>query len=138
MITTAIDTNIILDILTGTPQETLQSSAAIKAAKLAGPVSISILVYAEVTSNFASQARADDFFGLINCRVTSIDEPTAFLAGQFFQEYKRRGGTRTRILPDFLIAAHAQLHANRLLTRDKRFFRENFPKLKAVSPADLT
>jgi len=137
LITTAIDTNVILDILTGNPQVTSQSSAAIKAAKLAGSVSISILVYAEVTSNFPSQARAGDFFRLFNCKIELIDEQTAFLAGQFFQEYKKRGGTRSRILPDFLIAAHAQLHADRILTRDKRFFRDNFPKLKAVSPADI-
>jgi predicted nucleic acid-binding protein len=132
-----VDTNIVLDILIGTPAQTAQSAAALRAAKLAGPISISILVYAELASNFPSRARLDDFLRLLNCRVEPMEESTAFFAGQFFQEYKLRGGGRTRILPDFLIAAHAQLYADRILTRDKRFFRETFPRLKAVSPTDL-
>jgi predicted nucleic acid-binding protein len=135
--TTAIDTNVILDILTGSPQDMSQAESAIEAAKLAGSLSISILVYSEVSSNFTSRGRTDDFFGLLHCKVESVDEPIAFLAGQFFRQYRLRGGSRTRILPDFLIAAHAQLYADQFLTRDKRFFRETFPKLKAVSPADL-
>jgi hypothetical protein len=121
----------------GTPAQSGRSAAALRAAKLAGPVSVSILVYAEIASNFASRARADDFLHLLNCRVETIDESTAFLAGQFFQRYRSRGGGRVRILPDFLIAVHAQLHADRILTRDKRFFGETFPKLRAVSPEDL-
>jgi predicted nucleic acid-binding protein len=138
LIVTAVDTNVILDFLTGTPSETAMGAAALKVAKLAGTISVSILVYAEVASNFSSRTRADDFFQEINCKVESIDESTAFLAAQFFAQYKLRGGARERILPDFLIAAHAQLRADRILTRDKRFFRDNFPKLKAVSPEDLT
>lgn len=137
MITTALDANVVLDILTGTPAQSAQSVAALRAAKLVGPISVSIMVYAEIASNFPSRARADDFIHLLNCRVETIDESTAFLAGQFFQQYRLRGGRRTRILPDFLIAAHAQLHADRILSRDSRFFQENFPKLKAVSPEDL-
>jgi predicted nucleic acid-binding protein len=137
LITTALDSNIILAVLTGTPAQTVQSSAALRAVKIAGSVSISIVVYAEIASNFPSRARADDFLHLLNCRVETIDESTAFLGGQFFQQYRSRGGSRARILPDFLIAAHAQLHADRILTRDKQFFRENFPKLRAVGPEDL-
>ena len=137
MITTALDTNVILDLLVGTPALASQSEAALKAAKLDGPFSASIIVYAEVAANFQSKTRADDFFRLINSRIAPVDGPIAFLAGQFFRQYRDRGGNRTRILPDFLIAAHAQLNADRILTRDKRFFKETFPKLKAVSPADL-
>jgi hypothetical protein len=137
LIATALDANVLLDILMGTPAQSTQSAAALKAAKLAGPVSVSIVVYAEIASNFPSRARAEDFLHLLNCRVEPINGSAAFLAGQFFQQYKLRGGSRTRILPDFLIAAPAQLHADRILTRDKRFFRETFPKLRAVSPEDL-
>jgi hypothetical protein len=117
--------------------QTAQSAAALRSAKLAGSVSISILVYAEIASNFPSRSRANDFLQLLDCRVEPMEETTAFLAGQLFQQYKQRGGTRTRILPDFLIAAHAQLHTDRILSRDKRFFQANFPKLKAISPEDL-
>jgi predicted nucleic acid-binding protein len=135
--TTALDTNIVLDILTGTPSEVAQSEAALKSAQLAGTLSISIIVYAEVASNFPTRSSADDFFRLLNCKIEPVEQATAYLAAQFFWQDRLRGGSRTRILPDFLIAAHAQLNADRILTRDKRFFSDTFPRLKAVSPADL-
>lgn len=137
MITTALDTNVILNLLAGEAAEINQTSKALEAAGLPGPLVISAIVYAEVAGNFPSRSRADDFFTLLHCRVDPVEESTAFLAAQFFGQYKLRGGGRSRILPDFLIAAHAQLKADRILTRDKRFFRETFPRLKALTPEDL-
>ncbi len=135
--TTALDANVVLDVLTGTQAEIQAAESALLAAKIAGNITISTVAYAEVAARFKSKAKADDFFSLLECKVQPLDDNAAFLAGQFFQQYKRRGGTRTRILPDFLIAAHAQLNADRILSRDTRFFGPNFPRLKAVSPADL-
>ncbi|HEY5055971.1 MAG TPA: type II toxin-antitoxin system VapC family toxin [Acidobacteriaceae bacterium] len=137
MIVTALDTNVILDLLAGSQTTSQSGNGAVRAARLAGPICVSMIVYAEVALNFPSRAAADEFFSLSNCRLDPVDESTAYLAAQFFGQYRRRGGSRMRILPDFVIAAHAQLRASRLLTRDKRFFRETFPKLKAVSPEDL-
>jgi predicted nucleic acid-binding protein len=135
---TAVDANVLLDLLAGTLQEVQRSDAALTAARRSGGLSVSMVCYAEVSRNFASVKETDEFFSLLSCRVDKIEEDAAFLAGQFFEQYKKRGGTRSRILPDFLIAAHAQLNADRILTRDTRFFGPNFPRLKAVSPADLT
>ncbi len=134
---TAVDANIVLDILTGSPKEIQVAQHAMLAAKKAGAVIISVIAYAEVAAQFPSKARADEFFRLLSCKVQQLEEEAAFVGGKFFDEYKQRGGKRTRILADFLIAAHAQLNADRILTRDNRFFSGNFPKLKAVLPADL-
>ncbi len=79
----------------------------------------------------------DEFLTEFEVKVTPLEVETAYLAGKFMWQYKKRGGARTRILADFLIAAHAQLHSDRLLTRDNRFFTEAFPQLKAVVPEDL-
>jgi predicted nucleic acid-binding protein len=67
----------------------------------------------------------------------ALASDAAFLAGNFFRDYLKRGGARTRILADFIVAAQAQLPADRLLTNDKRFYGTSFPNLKAISPEDL-
>jgi predicted nucleic acid-binding protein len=134
---TAVDANVLLDILVGSEEEAIRSERALRAAALAGQIVLSAVCYAEVAGRFSSQSRADLFLRELNCEVQPLDQQTAFLAGQYFRSYRRRGGERSRILPDFLIAAHAQLSADRLLSRDKRFFGSSFPKLKTVSPTDL-
>ena len=134
---TAVDANIFLDLLTGQLAEVKRADAALIAARKSGTLVVSMICYAEVSCNFASTEETDEFFDVLSCRVDNIEPAAAFLAGRFFEQHQKRGGTRARILGDFLIAAHAQLSADRILTRDTRFFGPNFPRLKAVSPADL-
>ncbi|GEM_PF-6539971 len=59
----------------------------------------------------------------------------AGLVGDSWRGYRRRGGPRTCVVADFLIAAHAIVHADRLLTRDRGFYRTLFPRLTVMDPA---
>jgi hypothetical protein len=54
-----------------------------------------------------------------------------------FALYLERGGKRGRVVPDFLIAAHAQNHASGLLARDRGYYRDYFTHLKIIEPAEL-
>ncbi len=130
------NTNILIDLFTGPQPDSDLADAALRNAAVASTLSLSVVCYAELAARFTVQRNLDNFLSQVGLRIDNLDQQTALLAGQLYQQYRQRGGSRTRILPDFLIAAHAQLHANRLLTRDKRFFATIFPKLKAVSPAD--
>ena len=56
------------------------------------------------------------------------------LAGEMFRAYLQRGGRRDRVLPDFLIAAHAQVQAQRLLARDRGYYRDYFKQLQLWEP----
>jgi len=58
----------------------------------------------------------------------------AFLAGQCFVKYRRRGGSRRSPLPDFYIGAHAAIEGLTLLTRDARRYRTYFPALRIIAP----
>ena len=64
----------------------------------------------------------------------SLTPATSFLASRYWLSYLRSGGKRIRILPDFLIAAHATNQAEGLITRDRGFYREHFPRLKVIDP----
>ena len=61
-------------------------------------------------------------------------QASALLAGEMFRAYLQRGGKRGRVVPDFLIAAHAQTHAQRLLARDRGFYRDYFKQLNLWDP----
>ncbi|MEI6168360.1 MAG: type II toxin-antitoxin system VapC family toxin [bacterium] len=60
---------------------------------------------------------------------------SALLAGKHFEYYLKRGGREGRVMPDFLIGAHAQIHADRLLARDRGYLRDYFKGLKVIMPA---
>jgi len=60
---------------------------------------------------------------------------TALKAAEAWRRYRAQGGMRTRIASGFLIGAHAQGRADRLLTRDRGFFRRYFAGLKVLDPS---
>jgi predicted nucleic acid-binding protein len=68
-------------------------------------------------------------------RVQALTRDAHFLASRVWRLYRQQGGRRTRILPDFLIGAHAEKQATRLLSRDRGFYRKLFPSLKLDEPA---
>jgi predicted nucleic acid-binding protein len=51
--------------------------------------------------------------------------------------YRRRGGKRESLVPDFLIGANATYFSGRLLTTNPRDFLRSFPNLEVLTPMDL-
>ena len=134
---TSVDSNIVLDITTGDPSAKALATQALKRANQDGAIVASVVAYAELAVSYRSGAELDALLLLLKITIDPLDQQTAFLAGRYHDEYRQRGGTRTRILPDFLIAAHAARRSDRLLTRDARFFGDHFPGLTAIHPKDL-
>lgn len=119
---TAIDTNVLLDVWAGSRFAAVAGNALARAST-SGPLVICEVVRAEAAVAFASRRALDDFLDALGIATQPLGNEACWLAARAWSEYRRRGGARVRILPDFLIAGHALSRANRLLTRDRGFFR---------------
>jgi hypothetical protein len=103
------------------------SVQALEDAAISGSLVVCDLVYAKLCIQFSSQRECDSFLEENDIRVEPLNRVTLFLASRAFRTYRKQGGPRTRILADFLIGAHARTQANRLLSRDRGFYRKLFP-----------
>ena len=127
---TAVDTNVLLDILIPSDQHGPQSKAWLIAAYDAGAIVVSDIVYAELVPSFRDRAALDGALQEIGATPSPIDSSIAYEAGLRWKRYRSAGGSRERIITDFLIGAHALSAADVFLTRDRGFFSTYFPELK--------
>ena len=132
---TAVDTNVLFDLLLPNEAFVGRSAAAIEHAAAEGSLVICDLVYAELCSAFAIQRECDRFLEDLEIRTEPLSRAASFLASRVWRAYRAHGGKRNRILADFLIGAHAQEQTSRLLSRDRGFYREMFPDLILLDPA---
>jgi predicted nucleic acid-binding protein len=135
LLITAIDSNVLLDILIPNEAFADAATASIEDAASSGSLVVSDIVYSEICIQFGTQRECDNFFHSNEIRVEPLNRSAHFLASRIWREYRARGGKRDRILPDFLIGAHAQVQAKRLISRDRGFYRTLFPKLRLIDPA---
>jgi predicted nucleic acid-binding protein len=135
---TAIDTNILLDILLPNEQFYEASAAALQDSAMDGSLVISDIVYAEICTHFERRPDCDEFLESLEIRVDSLTRESLFLASRAWRNYRQQGGKRTRILADFLIGSHARNQATRLLSRDRGFYGKLFPALDLIDPSGST
>lgn len=134
MARTLVDSNVILDVLTEDREWGDWSSTALADAAGTGPLAINPIIYAEVSARFKRIEELDEALPEGYYRRLPLPWEAAFLAGQCFIRYRRRGGPRRSPMPDFYIGAHAAISGLTLLTRDARRYRAYFPSLRIVSP----
>ena len=132
---TAVDTNVLFDILLPNKVFYEPSAAALQHSADQGSLVISDIAYAELCARFEKQRECDAFLESNGIRVQALTREALFLASRAWREYRQRGGQRNRVLADFLIGAHAQTQASRLVSRDRGFYRAIFPSLDLFDPA---
>lgn len=131
---TFVDANILLDIAQADRDWCAWSSARLQERFLLGPLVINDIVYAEVSVGFAEARRLDQFLSLVGIEMQRSSRPALILATRAHLQYRRQGGTRLGVLPDFFIGADAALAGTPLLTRDDRRYRAYFPSLQLIAP----
>ena len=131
---TAVDTNVLLDVFTADPHFGSASRAALRKCRAEGSLVACDVVWAEVAAAFADSVAAATALDGLEVEYDGVDRDSALAAGMAWRGYRSAGGTRRRILPDLVIGAHAMARAERLLTRDRGFYRSSFAKLEILDP----
>jgi predicted nucleic acid-binding protein len=133
---TLVDTNILLDLVTNDTVWVDWSQRQLEAAAVRGAVLINDVVYAELAVGFLRVEEVDAVLAAAQVEMTAMPREALFLAGKVFQRYRAGGGTRSGVLPDFFIGAHAAVAQLPLLTRDVRRYRTYFPTVQLIAPTD--
>ena len=151
---TAVDTNILLDVLIPDAPHGDESARSLAVAVRGGALVISEPVYAELAVHFLDKDALDRFLADTGIRLESSKAEALYRAGRAWSEYLRRRPAplvcsqcgapqdvrceqcgarvqpRQHVVADFVIGAHALLHSDHLLTRDREYYATYFPELR--------
>ena len=133
---TLVDSNVLLDVFTKTPIWWEWSLVRLKEAARQGPLLINDVIFAETSIGFQSVEEFDGALANAGVTFAPIPRVALFLAGKAFLQYRNSGGARPGVLPDFFIGAHAEVEKLPLLTRDTRRYRNYFPTVTLIAPAN--
>jgi predicted nucleic acid-binding protein len=133
---TAVDTSVLVDVFGADAQFGSRSREALERCILSGSLVACEVVWAEVSAYFPSPEAAMQALDGLGVVYVPMDREAGLAAGVAWRGYRQRGGPRTRVVADFLVGAHALIHADRLLTRDGRFQRSYFSALTVLDPAE--
>ena len=129
-----VDTNIILDILDSDASWSPWSSQQLRQLSAAHDLAINPIIYSEISIRFSTQAKLDRVVTELGLLVLDIPREAAFVAGKAFVVYRRRGGTKGKVLADFFIGAQAEVMDWKIATRDQGRFEKYFPTVVLMTP----
>ncbi len=129
-----VDTSVLLDVLGNDAIWADWSQSALESAAATDNLAINDIVYAELSSQFATIEKLDAAIATIGLTHAALPRAALFLAAKAFLLYRSRRGARTGVLSDFFIGAHAAVEGCRLVTRDTRHVSSYFPDVSLIAP----
>ena len=132
--TTLIDTNILVDLAVRDTTWRHWSRTQLMSAMKRGNVVINQIIFSEFSYRYDDIDTVEELLPRDQFIRENLPWPAAFAASYAFRRYRSVGGKRDRVLPDFLIGAHATVRGYKLLTRDPSGYRSYFPSLDIIAP----
>jgi len=129
-----VDTNVLLDVANRNPAWLNWSASQMMQLAKIHDLIINPIIYAEFSVTYILLAEVEKSVSDLGLMVEDLPREAAFLAGKAFNQYRKQGGSKTGVLPDFLIGAHAMVLNCPLLTRDTRRYVTYFPTVQLITP----
>jgi hypothetical protein len=129
-----VDTNVLVDVAVRDPKWLNWSRGQLLRLARDEPLVINPIIYSEFSVRYSDRDSVDALLPVSDFHRESLPWAAAFAAGVAFRIYRLAGGGRERVLPDFLIGAHAAIRGHKILTRDPKGYRSYFPDLDIISP----
>lgn len=129
-----VDSNVIIDTLSNDPSWGAWSIERLEAGRAADRLVTGPVVAAEVAHYLESLDALEMIMARLEIALAEVGLDAAWSSGQAYREYRKRGGDRPSLLPDFLIGGHAAALGATVLTRDPRRYRSYFPDLTLITP----
>jgi predicted nucleic acid-binding protein len=131
--TTAVDTSVLIAIAKQEPDAHAWVDV-LEEAHGDGDLVFCEVVAAEFFAVLLSEEKFRESLSALGLSFSATSLDSAQLAGAIFKQYRREGGPREHLIPDFLIGAHAQTQANRIAAMDRGYLRRYFPRLRVLKP----
>ncbi|TPW32691.1 type II toxin-antitoxin system VapC family toxin [Pararhizobium mangrovi] len=131
---TLVDTNVLIDLAVRDAEWRVWSHARLSSAREHGAIVINPVIYSEFSYRYTDPEEVEAVLDPEAFRREGLPWPAAFAAAQAFRRYREAGGKRDRVLPDFLIGAHAAIRGYDLLTRDTGRYATYFPTVSLITP----
>lgn len=129
-----VDTNVLVDVLSDDQEWVEWSIGQLRAQSKLHELAINPIVYSELSLMYESMEALNAVVEQMQLKYLEMPRAALFLAGKAFVKYKREGGSKQNVLPDFFIGAHAAVARCAILTRDSAHYRTYFPTVKLVMP----
>lgn len=129
-----VDTNVLVDVAVRDPLWLQWSRRMLATLSERETLAINPVIYAEFSVRYDTQEEVDFLLPENEFRREGLPWTAAFAAGTIFRRYRQSGGGRERVLPDFLIGAHAAIRGYSILTRDAKGYRSYFPTVALITP----
>jgi predicted nucleic acid-binding protein len=134
MTLTLVDSNVVIDLLEVRQPWRDWAEERMSVLSEDGALIINQIIFGEISVPYPDYELLDQALRKVAFAREDLPWEACFRAAKAFLVYRKIGGPREKILPDFFIGAHAAVNGHRILSRDGARYRTYFPEVEVIAP----